>query len=96
MKKIIYLFIALLALSCNNKSQQSHVVNEKKRSELIIETQSLKQLQISFNQTGNYEYMTKFIMKIDSMIKKYPEQKGLVQVRKNMFEMFGDSLKLKQ
>ncbi|MEA4851555.1 MAG: hypothetical protein VB126_08910 [Paludibacter sp.] len=93
MKKIIYLFIALLALSCNSKP---HIVDNEKRSELAIETQSLKQLQISFNQTGNYEYMTKFILKIDSMIKKYPEQKGLVQVRKEMFEMYGDSLKLKQ
>jgi hypothetical protein len=91
----MFLFIILTTLSCMNKSNQTQVIDEKRQSELKIETQSLKQLQISFNQTGNYEYMTKFILKIDSMIKKYPEQKGLVKVRKEMFEMYGDSLKLK-
>lgn len=95
MKIIMFLFIILTTISCTNKSKQSQVIDEKRQSELKIETQSLKQFQISFNQTGNYEYMTSYILKIDSMIKKYPEQKGLVQARKEMFEMYGDSLKLK-
>ena len=95
MKKIICLLIILSAFSCINKSKQTQVVDEKSKTELKLETQSLKQLQDSFNNTGNYAYMTKYILKIDSLIKKYPDHKGFVQTRNMMFEMYGDSLNLK-
>ena len=38
--------------------------------------------------------MTKFIIKIDTLIKKYLNQQGFKKVKKMMIEMYGDSLHL--
>jgi hypothetical protein len=95
LKIIMYLFIALSTLSCINKSKQTQGFDEKRQGELKIETKLLKQLNDSLNQTGNEKYLTKYLKLIDSMIKKYPEQQGLVQVKNQMLEIFGDNLNKK-
>lgn len=87
-----YCIVILFIFSCTNQHIQHD--NKAGNKELQKETQSLKALHDSFNRTGDYNYMTKYILKIDELIKKYPNQKGFKQTKKMMIEMFGDSLHL--
>jgi hypothetical protein len=81
-------------LGCAYSENHQHF-NNKEKEELRTDTKILKSLNDSLNMTGDKQYYNKFMIKIDVMIKKYPNpyQKGFIQVRKNMIEIFGDSLK---
>lgn len=92
MKKYIFIFILVFFTGCTIREKQKQL-NEKEREKLIIDTRILKSLNDSFNKTGDYKYMKKYIVKINRMITEFPDQKGLVQVRDNYIEMFGDSIK---
>jgi len=86
MKKYILIFSIILILGCQNGGQKR--LNEKENVELKMDTEILKSLNDSLNNTGDYQYYEKYILKIDEMIKKYPEQKQLLKVRENMKEIF--------
>lgn len=94
MNKYIILFLLVFSIGCTHReNQKQRNENTKEREKLIADTRILKSLNDSFNNTGDYLYMKKYIIKIDEMIKEFPDQKGLVQVRDNFTEMFGDSIK---
>jgi hypothetical protein len=76
--------------SCTEHENQKQL-NKKEREDLRIDTKILKSFQDSLNSTGDYRYYEKYILKIDEMIKKYPEERGLLQVKESVKEIFGDS-----
>lgn len=93
MNKIFVIFFMLFfVVNCKNKP--SHNYNLMGKNELQKETHDLKMLQDSFNTTGNYNYMKSYMIKINYLIKKYPNYKGFKQTKEMMLEMFGDSLHL--
>ena len=79
MKKNIFLFIIIAAFTGCNYNRNQKKLNNEEREKLKIETQSLKSLNDSFNQTGDYGYMKKYILKVNQMIIEFPDQKGLVE-----------------
>ena len=85
-KYIIFLSIISIIGCAQNRAQK--ISNEKEGEELKIDTEILKSLNDSLNNTGDYQYYEKYIHKIDEMIKKYPEQKQLLEVRKSMKDIF--------
>lgn len=85
-----FILVIFVAWGCANQNPQDKSVIDKKK--LLQETQSLKTLQDSFNRTGDYNYIRKYLIKNDSLIRKYPSYKGFVQTKEMMLEMFGDSL----
>ena len=85
MKKYILILSILSILGCSLNGGQKRL-NEKE--ELRIDTKILKSLNDSLNNTGDYRYYEKYILKIDEMIKKYPEQKQLLKVRESMKEIY--------
>lgn len=88
MRNCIYLSLLLLVVGCSYKGNQKHL-SKNENEELRIDTKMLKSLDDSFYTTGDYQYYDKYIIKINEMIKKYPDQKGLIKVRENMIEIFG-------
>ena len=93
MKKYIYAPLVFLIIGCSHPAN-SISLSKVEKEELRIDTKILKSLDDSLNMTGDKQYYNKFMMKIDVMIKKYPNpyQKGFIQVRENMIKIFGDSL----
>lgn len=87
MKKCIIILSVILIISCAQSGGQKKI-NEKEKEELRINTEILKSLNDSLNNTGDYQYFEKYLIKINEMIKKYPEQKQLLQVRESMKEIF--------
>jgi hypothetical protein len=91
MKKCILILSIISIIGCTHHGSQKRL-NKKENEELRIDTKILKSLNDSLNSTGDYQYYKKYMVKIDEMIKKYPEQKDLLKVRESMKEIFGDSL----
>jgi len=98
MKKYIYAPLVFLIMGCshpvNSKSlKKEECLKKEEKEQLRIDTKVLKSLDDSLNMTGDKQYYNKFMIKIDVMIKKYPNpyQKGFIQVRENMIKIFGDS-----
>lgn len=91
MKLIKHIFIFTLIIifisSCIQEKTKVKL-NEKEKEQLRIDTQILKSLNDSLNITGDIKYYDKYIHKINEMIIKYPDQKQLVEVKKNMMEIF--------
>ena len=87
MKKYILILSILSILGCSPNGGQKRL-NKKEKEELRIDTKMLKSLNDSLNNTGDYRYYEKYILKIDEMIKKYPEQKQLLKVRESMKEIY--------
>jgi hypothetical protein len=87
MKKYIFIFSIISIIGCAQNGNQKSL-NEKEKEELRVDTEILKSLNDSLNSTGDYQYYDKYILKIDEMIKKYPEQKKeLLKVKENMEEI---------
>jgi hypothetical protein len=101
MKKMIILIFVILVtwLSCN-KSNNSHQISKQndslnQKSNIKRETEELFTLHEAFRRTGDYKLLDKYVLKLDSMIKKYPNNTGFKQVKEQTLEMFGDSLTVK-
>jgi hypothetical protein len=90
MKKYIFILFIFSIIGCTQNENEKRL-NKKVNEELRIDTKILKSLNDSLNSTGDYRYYEKYILKIDEMIKKYPEHKELLKVRESMKEIFGDS-----
>jgi PAS domain-containing protein len=56
--------------------------------DLKADTEILQSLHDSLNNTGDYQYYEKYIIKIDEMIIKYPKEKHLLQTRDQMKEIY--------
>lgn len=89
MKKYILILSIISILGCTQNGIQKRLI-EKENDELKIDTEILKSLNDSLNKTGDYRYYEKYILKIDEMITKYPEQKQLLKVKESMEEIFED------
>lgn len=92
MKKYIYMSLVFFIISCTYPAN-SKSLNKKEKEQLRIDTKILKSLDDSLYITGNHQYYNRYMIKINEMIKKYPNpyQKGFKQVRENMIKLFGDS-----
>lgn len=93
MKKNIFLFMIIVAFTACTYNASQRQLNKKDREKLRIDTHVLKSLNDSFNQTGDYKYMKKYMLKVNQMIIEFPDEKGLVDVRDNFIKIYGDSLK---
>lgn len=87
MTKYIFILSLILIIGCTRNGATQNK-NEKQTEELKADTKVLKSLHDSLNTTGDYQYYNKYILKIDEMIKKYPEQKQLTKVRDQMKKIF--------
>jgi len=92
MKKCIYILSIISIIGCaqhKNKKQ----LDEKDKEQLIIDTRILKLLDDSLYKTGDFQYYEKYMLKIDEMIKKYPDpyQKNFLKVKESMKETYGNS-----
>lgn len=92
MKKCIYILSIILIIGCaqhENKKQ----LDIKDKEELMMDSKILNSFQDSLNATGNFEYYKKYMLKIDEMIKKYPDpyRKNYLKVKESMKEIYGDS-----
>ncbi|MFA6950912.1 MAG: hypothetical protein WCQ70_09520 [Lentimicrobiaceae bacterium] len=92
MKKCIYILFIISIISCTQHENKKQL-GKKDKDELIMDSKILNSFQDSLNATGNIEYYTKYMLKIDEMIKKYPDpyRKNYLKVRKSMKEIYGDS-----
>ena len=89
MKKYIFIFSIISIVGCAQNGNQK--INEKEKEELRIDTEILKSLNDSINSTGDFKYYDRYILKIDEMIKKYPDQKKeLLKVKESMQEIYGE------
>lgn len=79
--------------SCSQHENKNQL-SEKDRKELIMDTKILKSFNDSLNSTGDDQYYKKYMLKIDEMIKKYPDpyRENHIKVRESMKEIFGDSI----
>lgn len=84
--KYTIIFSVILIIGCVQHNKQK---KEYKQKELIIDTNILRSLQDSLNSTGDQKYYNKYLDKINEMIKKYPDQKQLLKVKKSMSEIYG-------
>jgi uncharacterized OsmC-like protein len=88
MKKWIVILFLISIISCVHSDGQQQA-NKKKREELKVDTKILQSLDDSLTKTGDHQYYEKYIIKIDEMINKYPEQKKeLKRVKKSMVEIY--------
>jgi len=94
MKKIIYILSIISIIACTQHENQKQL-SKKDRIELIMDSKILNSFQDSLNATGNLGYYKKYMLKIDEMIKKYPDpyRKNYLKVRESMIEIYGDSIK---
>ena len=93
MKKYILILFTISIISCTQHENKKQL-GKKDREELIMDSKILNSFQDSLNATGNFEYYKKYMLKIDEMIKKYPDpyRENYLKVRESMIEIFGDSL----
>jgi hypothetical protein len=96
MKKCIYILSIISIIGCaphENKKQ----LYKKDKEELMMDSKILNSFQDSLNATGNFEYYKKYMLKIDEMIKKYPDpyRENYLKVKESMKEIYGDSLGVK-
>lgn len=96
MKKCIYILSIISIIGCaqhENKKQ----LDKKDKEELMMDSKILNSFQDSLNATGNFEYYKKYMLKIDEMIKKYPEpyRGNYLKVKESMKEIYGDSQAVK-
>ena len=92
MKKCIYILSIISIIGCaqhENKKQ----LDKKDKEELMMDSKILNSFQDSLNATGNFEYYKKYMLKIDEMIKKYPDpyRGNYLKVKESMKEIYGDS-----
>jgi hypothetical protein len=95
MKKCIYLFLIFLVIGCTHQEGTHKQLTQKNKEELKADTKILNSFQDSLNATGNLGYYKKYMLKIDEMIKKYPDpyRKNYLKIRESMIEIYGDSIK---
>jgi hypothetical protein len=92
MKKYIYILSIISIIGCTQHEYNKHLSSDDKE-ELIMDSKILNSFQDSLNATGNCEYYKKYMLKINEMIKKYPDpyQENYIKVRESMKKIYGDS-----
>lgn len=97
MKKCIYILSIISIIGCTQHESKKQL-GKKEREELIIDTRMMKSLQDSLNATGNFDYYKKYMLKIDEMIKKYPDpyRENFLKVKESMQEIYGDNGKVSE
>ena len=92
MKKCIYIIYIISIISCTQHENKKHL-GKKDKEELMMDSKILNSFQDSLNATGNFEYYKKYMLKIDEMIKKYPDpyRKNYIKVKESMKEIYEDS-----
>lgn len=96
MKKYIYVFYIISIISCTQNEDKKQL-SQMDKAQLIIDTKILKSFEDSLNKTGDFQYHEKYLLKIDEMIKKYPDpyRKNFLKVKVSRVEIYGDSVALK-
>ena len=91
MKKYIYLLSIISIIGCTQHENKNQL-GEKGREELIFDSKILNSFEDSLIATGNIEYYEKYMLKIDEMIKKYPDpyRKNYIEVKKSMEYIYGN------
>lgn len=87
MRKLLFLLSVFLLISCNPYGNNESLSPEK-QEEFKLDTKELFDLQDSLNRTGDMKYYDKYMLCIDTMIKKYPGQRSLVKLKKHMQHIF--------
>ena len=97
MKKYIYILSIISIISCTQHENKKQLGN-KNKEELMMDSKILNSFQDSLNATSNFEYYKKYMLKIDEMIKKYPDpyRENYLKVKESMKEIYGDSQAVKQ
>ena len=92
MKKCIYILSLILIIDCTQHGNKKQL-DTKDKEELIIDTKILKSLDDSLYKTGYFRYYEKYMLKIDEMIKKYPDpyRENFLKVKVSMKEIYVDS-----
>lgn len=93
MKKYIFTLLIFSVIGCT-RHENKNKLSEKDRNELIMDSKILNSFQDSLNTTGDDQYYIKYMLKIDEMIKKYPDpyRENHIKVRESMKDIFGDSI----
>lgn len=81
--------MVFVLVSCQNIDTKRSPANKQ---ELIKETNHLMMLHDSFNKTGDYKILNNYALYLDSLIEKYPNEVGFKMVRKQIYEIYGDSI----
>jgi len=87
MKRFIKILYVFSIIGCSH-SNTDIGISEKEKEEFKTDTRTLKILNDSLNSTGDYKYYEKYIILIDDMIVKYPDQKQLLKVKESMKEIY--------
>lgn len=90
MKKWIYIILFIISIIGCTQHDNKKQLGEKDREELIMDSKILNSFQDSLNTTGNFEYYKKYMLKIDEMIKKYPDpyRENYLKVKESMKEIY--------
>jgi len=93
MKKYIYILSIISIISCAQHENKKQLDKE----ELMNDTRILKSLDDSLYKTGDFQYYEKYMLKIDEMIKKYPDpyRENYLKLKESMKEIYGDSQAVK-
>jgi hypothetical protein len=95
----LFFVILLSGFSCKKSNNIQHISMHNdslyQKSDIKKETEELFLLNDTFRRTGDYKYLDKYVLKLDSLIKKYPNNIGFKQVKEQTIEMFGDSMSVK-
>ena len=91
MKKCIYILSIFSIIGCTQHENKNQL-SEKARKELIMDSKILNSLDDSLYKTNDYRYYEKYMLKIDEMIKKYPDpyQENYLKVKESKKEIYGD------
>jgi len=89
MKQYIYILSIISIIGCVQHENKKQLDKE----ELMMDFKILNSFQDSLNASGNFEYYKKYLLKIDEMIKKYPDpyRENYLKVKENIKEIYGDS-----
>lgn len=89
MKQYIYILSIISIIGCVKHENKKQLDKE----ELMMDSKILNSFQDSLNASGNFEYFKKYLLKIDEMIKKYPDpyRENYLKVKENIKEIYGDS-----
>lgn len=92
MKKYIYILFMISIISCTQRESKKQL-GKKDKEELMMDSKILNSFQDSLNATGNFEYYKKYMLKIDEMIKKYPDpyRGNFLKVKESMKEIYEDN-----
>ncbi len=82
-------------ISCTQRESKKQL-GKKDKEELMMDSKILNSFQDSLNTTGNFEYYKKYMLKIDEMIKKYPDpyRRNHIKVKESMKEIWGSNAEL--